>query len=107
MNEENTALEADAPQIDALASTTKKKSTAKKSTSTRKKTSTRRKTKSTTSTIESAIRREITRQTGIPTTASGIKNKIGRAIVDFIVGLFTGKKAKSSSSKKGDIVADI
>ena len=77
-------------------SPTKKKSTAKKKTSQR----------SLESTVTSAVRREITRQTGIPTTASGIKNKVGRMIVDGILGLFTDKK-KPAKKKKGDIVADL
>ena len=75
---------------------TKKKSTAKKKSSQR----------SLESTVTSAVRREITRQTGIPTTASGIKNKVGRMIVDGILGLFTDKK-KPAKKKKGDIVADL
>lgn len=89
-------------------STTPKSSAAKKTTAATKKTTTRKKTtqRSLESTIESAVRREITRQTGIPTTASGIKNKIGRMIVDGVIGLFAGKKTKSTK-KKGDIVADI
>ena len=85
-----------APKSTAAA-TAKKKSTTKK-----KKTSQR----SLESTITSAVRREITRQTGIPTTESGIKNKVGRMIVDGILGLFTGKK-KTAKKKKGDITADL
>lgn len=77
--------------------------TAKKKSTTKKKKSSQR---SLESTVTSAVRREITRQTGIPTTASGIKNKVGRMIVDGILGLFTDKK-KPAKKKKGDIVADL
>ena len=41
-------------------------------------------------------KREFTKKTGIPTSKSGIKNKIGRWIVDSVLDLFT----KSDKKKK-------
>lgn len=41
-------------------------------------------------------KREFTKKTGIPTTKSGIKNKIGRWIVDSVLDMFT----KSDKKKK-------
>ncbi len=72
--------------------TTKKTTTAKKS-STRKK-----KEESVGEEVLKDLKRigkrEFTKKTGIPTTQSGIKNKIGRWIVDAVVGVFSSKKKK-------------
>lgn len=46
--------------------------------------------------VQSALKRSFTRQTGIPTTKSGVKNKLGRMIVDFVLGLFNKKKTKQT-----------
>ena len=43
-------------------------------------------------------KREFTKKTGIPTSKSGIKNKIGRWIVDSVLDMFT----KSDKKKKDE-----
>ena len=40
----------------------------------------------------SASKQRFARQTGIPTTQSGLKRKIGRGIISFLLSLFTGKR---------------
>ncbi len=40
----------------------------------------------------SAAKQRFARQTGIPTTQSGLERKVGRSIVSLILSLFTGKK---------------
>ena len=40
----------------------------------------------------SAVKQRFARQTGIPTTQSGIERKVGRSIINLFINLFTGKK---------------
>jgi hypothetical protein len=40
----------------------------------------------------SAAKQRFARQTGMPTTQSGLERKVGRSIVSLILSLFTGKK---------------
>jgi hypothetical protein len=40
----------------------------------------------------SAAKQRFARQTGIPTTQSGLERKVGRGIISLILSLFTGKK---------------
>jgi len=40
----------------------------------------------------SAAKQRFARQTGIPTTQSGLERKVGRSIVSLILSLFTGKR---------------
>ena len=41
----------------------------------------------------SAAKQRFARQTGIPTTQSGIEIKVGRGIISLLLSLFTGKKS--------------
>jgi hypothetical protein len=40
----------------------------------------------------SAVKQRFARQTGVPTTQSGLERKVGRSIIKLIISLFTGKK---------------
>ena len=40
----------------------------------------------------SAAKQRIARQTGIPTTQSGLEKKLGRGIISLLFSLFTSKK---------------
>lgn len=40
----------------------------------------------------SASKQRFARQTGIPTTRSGLERKVGRGIISLLLSLFTGKK---------------
>jgi hypothetical protein len=40
----------------------------------------------------SAAKQRFARQTGFPTTQSGLERKVGRGILSLILSLFTGKK---------------
>jgi hypothetical protein len=40
----------------------------------------------------SAAKQRFARQTGIPTTQSGIERKVGRSIISLLLSLFTSKK---------------
>jgi hypothetical protein len=40
----------------------------------------------------SAVKQRFARQTGIPTTRSGIERKVGRSIIGLLLSLFTGKR---------------
>jgi len=40
----------------------------------------------------SAAKQGFARQTGIPTTQSGIERKVGRSIISLLLSLFTSKK---------------
>ncbi len=42
----------------------------------------------------SAAKQRFARQTGLPTTQSGLERKIGRSIIGLILSLITGKKEK-------------
>lgn len=39
-----------------------------------------------------AAKQRFARQTGIPTTQSGIERKVGRSLLGLLINLFTGKK---------------
>jgi hypothetical protein len=40
----------------------------------------------------SAAKQRFARQTGIPTTKSGLERKVGRSIIGFLLSLITSKK---------------
>lgn len=40
----------------------------------------------------SSVKQKFARQTGIPTTKSGMERKIGRSVINLLFGLFGGKK---------------
>jgi hypothetical protein len=40
----------------------------------------------------SAAKQRFARQTGIPTTQSGLERKVGRGIISLLLSLFTGKR---------------
>jgi hypothetical protein len=40
----------------------------------------------------SAAKQRFARQTGIPTTQSGLERKVGRGIISLLLSLFIGKK---------------
>lgn len=40
----------------------------------------------------SSAKQKFARQTGIPTTKSGMERKIGRSVINLLFGLFVGKK---------------
>lgn len=40
----------------------------------------------------SAAKQRFARQTGIPTTKSGIEKKVGRSLISLLLSLLTGKK---------------
>ena len=40
----------------------------------------------------SAAKQRFARQTGIPTTQSGLERKVGMGIISLLLSLFTGKK---------------
>ncbi len=40
----------------------------------------------------SSVKQRFARQTGVPTTQSGLERKVGRSIIKLIISLFTGKK---------------
>ena len=41
----------------------------------------------------SSAKQRFARQTGIPTSQSGLERKVGRGILNFLLRLFTGKKS--------------
>lgn len=40
-----------------------------------------------------SAKQRFARQTGIPTSQSGLERKVGRGILNFLLRLFTGKKS--------------
>ena len=39
-----------------------------------------------------SAKQKFARQTGIPTTQSGLERKVGRSIINLLIGLLTGKR---------------